>query len=207
MDQEPLEVTGPLGAGRTIASGPPAVRGRIPPPRPRRAWTGTARRVRLAASAASVLLAVACVGPLRARRPASAPTPPPAGYVAAPPQLQPEEVRSHDGMVVCGSPEAAKAGAAVLAAGGNAVDAAVVTALALGSAEPVTSGIGGQAFILIYFKDGRSVAIDGSCVVPTLANPAELQAIRNVGTCAATSRSRSRERWRRWRTRSNATAR
>ncbi|HQU34411.1 MAG TPA: gamma-glutamyltransferase, partial [Thermoanaerobaculaceae bacterium] len=80
-----------------------------------------------------------------------------------------------------GAPEAARAGAAILAAGGNAVDAAVATAFALGSAEPVTSGIGGQAFLLIYLKDGRSVAIDGSCVVPALANPAELQAIRNVG--------------------------
>jgi gamma-glutamyltranspeptidase/glutathione hydrolase len=156
MDQEPLEMTG---------------RHR----RPR------ARLATLTVRVAASLLAAACAGPLGVRR-AAIPTPPPAGYVASPEQLRPVEVRSHHGMVVCGSPEAAKAGAAVLAAGGNAVDAAVVTAFALGSAEPVTSGIGGQAFILIRFADGRTVAIDGSCVVPALADPAELQAVRNVGT-------------------------
>jgi gamma-glutamyltranspeptidase/glutathione hydrolase len=156
MDQEPLEITG---------------RHR----RPRARWATLT--VRVGAS----LLAAACTGPLGVRR-ASIPTPPPAGYLTAPPQLQPVEVTSRDGMVACGSPEAARAGAAVLAAGGNAVDAAVVTAFALGSSEPVTSGIGGQAFILIYLKDGRSVAIDGSCVVPALADPAELQAVRNVGS-------------------------
>ncbi len=159
MDQEPLEV--------------------IADDRRRRMDAG---RAALGALAVGALLATACASPLGARRAAPAPTPPPAGYVADPEQIRTVEVRSNDGMVACGSPEAARAGAAVLAAGGNAIDAAVVTAFALGSSEPVTSGIGGQASILIYLKDGRSVAIDGSCVVPALANPAELQAIRNVGT-------------------------
>ncbi len=140
-----------------------------------------ARPLALASLAAAALLAAACTAPLGARRTASTPAQPPAGYVADPPQLQTTEVRSRDGMVVCGSSEAARAGAAMLAAGGNAVDAAVATAFALGSSEPGTSGIGGQTFILIYLKDGRSVAVDGSCYVPALANPAELQAIRNVG--------------------------
>ena len=142
--------------------------------------SGEARLAALTALAAVAVLAAACAAPLGARK-AAVPTPPPAGYVTDPPQLQAVEVRSNGGMVVCGAPEAADAGAAVLAAGGNAVDAAVTAALALGSAEPVTSGIGGQAFILIRFADGRTVAVDGSCVVPALANPAELQAIRNVG--------------------------
>ncbi len=158
MDQEPLEVTWHRAPGRTGA-----------------------RPGALGALAVAALLAAACAAPLGARRAAAVPTPPPAGYVATPPQLQPTEVRSPNGMVVCGSPEAAKAGAAILAAGGNAVDAAIATAFALGSSEPVTSGIGGQVFILIYLKNGRTVAVDGSCVVPALANPAELQAIRNVG--------------------------
>ena len=137
-------------------------------------------RAALIMLAAAALLAAACAAPLGARRPTAA-TPPPPGYVADPPQLRAVEVRSNGGMVVCGAPEAAEAGAAVLAAGGNAVDAAVTTALALGSAEPVTSGIGGQAFLLVRFADGRAVAVDGSCVVPALASAAELQAIRNVG--------------------------
>ena len=137
-------------------------------------------RPALVVLAAAALLAAACAGPLGVRTP-TVPPPPSAGYVADPPQLRAVEVRSNGGMVVCGAPQAAAAGAAVLAAGGTAVDAAITTALALGSAEPVTSGIGGQAFILIRFADGRTVAIDGSCVVPALANPAELQTIRNAG--------------------------
>lgn len=139
-------------------------------------------RPALAGVAALALLMFACAAPLasRATNRGRARTQE-GGYVRFPEQLRPAEVRSHDGMVVCGSPEAAQAGAAILAAGGNAVDAAVATAFALGSSEPVTSGIGGQIFILIYLKDGRSVAVDGSCVVPMLANPAELQAVRNAG--------------------------
>ncbi|HQU34450.1 MAG TPA: hypothetical protein PLB88_09055, partial [Thermoanaerobaculaceae bacterium] len=77
-----------------------------------------ARSAALAALAAAALLAAACAAPLGARRAASISAPPPAGYVASPDQLRPAEVRSHDGMVVCGAPEAARAGAAILAAGG-----------------------------------------------------------------------------------------
>ncbi|MFP4126796.1 MAG: gamma-glutamyltransferase, partial [Alphaproteobacteria bacterium] len=47
-----------------------------------------------------------------------------------------ETVQSRGGLVVAQSQRAAEAGAEVLRAGGNAVDAAVATALALGVAEP-----------------------------------------------------------------------
>jgi gamma-glutamyltranspeptidase/glutathione hydrolase len=68
------------------------------------------------------------------------------------------EVRSDLGLVACQNWLAADAGAAVLSRGGNAVDAAVTTALTLSVVEPWLSGIGGGGFLLR--ADGASGAID-----------------------------------------------
>lgn len=102
-------------------------------------------------------------------------------YAESPYQLWPVEVASHDGMVVSGSDEASHAGALILEQGGNAVDAAVATALALGVSEPTTSGLGGETLILVYLNDGRAVAIDGSCYVPVEVRLDELKAEKNRG--------------------------
>lgn len=51
-------------------------------------------------------------------------------------------------MVVAGHPQATAAGLEVLAAGGNAYDAAVAVALALGVAEPYGSGLGGKLYLV-----------------------------------------------------------
>jgi len=64
--------------------------------------------------------------------------------------------------VIAGHPEAAAAGLAVLKAGGNAIDAAVATSLAVGVAEPYGSGLGGKLLLLYYeAKSGRTFVIDG----------------------------------------------
>ena len=78
---------------------------------------------------------------------------------ALPVTLSPVEGRG--GMVVAGHPEAAAAGLAVLRAGGNAIDAAVATSLAVGVAEPYGSGLGGKLMFLYHeARTGRTYAID-----------------------------------------------
>jgi len=117
----------------------------------------------------------------QAARPPATPTPTTkSGYVRSPEQLTPPQVVSTRGVVVSGSEDASRAGAAVLEAGGNAVDAAVAAAFALGVTEPMTSGLGSETLILIRMADGRLRAIDGSSFVPNLANPDELHRLRDA---------------------------
>lgn len=73
------------------------------------------------------------------------------------------------GMVASVHPVATDAGLAVLKSGGNAVDAAIATALTLGVVDNHNSGIGGGCFILIRTADGKLVAIDGREAAPAAA--------------------------------------
>lgn len=69
-------------------------------------------------------------------------------------------------------PLATEAGMAVLAAGGNAFDAAVAVTAALAVVEPHGSGIGGGGFWLLHReRDGRQVMIDGRERAPLAATP------------------------------------
>ncbi len=76
-----------------------------------------------------------------------------------------------NGVIAAAFPEAVAAGAAVLRAGGNAVDAACAANFVLGVCEPQGSGLGGQSMGLLHFG-GRTTAIDGSTPVPALAHAA-----------------------------------
>lgn len=73
------------------------------------------------------------------------------------------------GMVSTAFPEATQAGVDMLGAGGNAVDAAVASALALGVCEPQGSGIGGQSSGILYLN-GKVLYVDGSSRAPSLAH-------------------------------------
>ncbi len=83
------------------------------------------------------------------------------------------QVESRHGIVAAQHFEAAQAGAKVLAAGGNAMDAAVVTALVLSTVEPWLSGVGGGGFLLHAGADGRVDALDFSVRAPQGLDPAD----------------------------------
>jgi gamma-glutamyltranspeptidase/glutathione hydrolase len=73
--------------------------------------------------------------------------------------------------VVSPEPHATRAGVEMLRAGGNAVDAAVAAAFALGVTQPQSTGIGGGAFVLVRLADGRAVALDARETAPADATP------------------------------------
>ncbi|WP_343907229.1 gamma-glutamyltransferase [Nocardioides aquiterrae] len=73
----------------------------------------------------------------------------------------------YGGAVTSVDPDASRIGLRVLKAGGNAVDAAVATAAALGVTEPFSSGIGGGGYFVYYdAKSGRVRTIDGRETAP-----------------------------------------
>jgi gamma-glutamyltranspeptidase/glutathione hydrolase len=81
-------------------------------------------------------------------------------------QLETDAPQSDFGMVASATTESCKIAADILESGGNAIDAAVAAAFALGVSDPGDGGLGGATYVLIRFADGRATVIDGSAVVP-----------------------------------------
>jgi gamma-glutamyltranspeptidase/glutathione hydrolase len=91
-------------------------------------------------------------------------------------QLAKPAASGRRGMVVSQSKSAAEAGVAVLDAGGNAVDAAVATALTLAAVEPWNSGLGGIGHALVHRAgQPRAEAVDFGPTAPAALDPARFK--------------------------------
>jgi len=82
--------------------------------------------------------------------------------------------RSRGGIVAAQNRIAARAGARILAAGGNAVDAAVATGFALAACEPWNSGLGGIGYMLVYrAAEDRVYVVDFGPMSPRGIDPSD----------------------------------
>lgn len=83
-------------------------------------------------------------------------------------------IETEHGIVAAQHSQAARIGAEVLAAGGDAVDAAVATSFALGVVEPWMSGpAGGGAMMLWRAEEGRAHALNHGMRAPAALDPAD----------------------------------
>ena len=79
------------------------------------------------------------------------------------PQQTRSAVLARHGMVATSQPLAAQAGLRILQQGGNAIDAAVATAAVLNVVEPMSTGIGGDMFAIVYLARTQELAgLNGS---------------------------------------------
>ncbi|KAK8452389.1 hypothetical protein SEVIR_5G101900v4 [Setaria viridis] len=153
-----------LGATGTVSQDLP--RGR----RSSRTWTALAIAAALLALAGVLMLFLsssgrdAGAGAAAARRPKA---------VAAGARLRSRhEVESGVGAAAADDARCSEVGAAALRAGGHAVDAAVAAALCLGVVHPMSSGVGGGAFIVVRdAASGEAVAFDARETAPAAATP------------------------------------
>jgi gamma-glutamyltranspeptidase/glutathione hydrolase len=75
-------------------------------------------------------------------------------------------------MIVAPQPEAVEAGQAVLAAGGNAVEATLASAFTQGVVDPLMCGIGGLGIMQVFDPaTGQHVVLDGLSTCPSACTP------------------------------------
>jgi len=86
-------------------------------------------------------------------------------------------VTAPNAMIATSHSLAAQAGLGVMASGGNAIDAVVAATAVLGVVEPMSTGIGGDCFALIWHAESRQLyALNGSGPMGSLASIESVQA-------------------------------
>ena len=89
-----------------------------------------------------------------------------------PPRTHRPLIMGRNGAVGSNHPMATQAGLDILRAGGNAIDAAVATALALAVCEPSSSGLGGDGFYHVHTPaPGHDDVFNGTGTSPLAATP------------------------------------
>src|SRR5437868_3788830 len=81
-----------------------------------------------------------------------------------------KKIIAENGAVVSAHPLASKVGVQILKQGGNAVDAAIATQLALAVVYPAAGNIGGGGFMVMRLKNGKLIALDYREMAPLHAD-------------------------------------
>lgn len=81
-----------------------------------------------------------------------------------------KDIRVLHGAVVSAHPLASRVGAIILQQGGNAIDAAIATQLALAVVYPGAGNLGGGGFLVGHLKNGHNIAIDYRETAPAKAH-------------------------------------
>lgn len=90
----------------------------------------------------------------------------------------PSQAWGRDGMIATAQSTASAAGLAVLARGGNAVDATIAAALTLNVTYPMMCGLGGDVFALVYeAATGQVWGVNASGAAPGRATPAYFRSL------------------------------
>lgn len=98
------------------------------------------------------------------------------------------------GAIACGNPDAARAGVEIYEAGGNAIDACVAAAFAMGVVEPLDSGLGAGGFMTLHHAaSGTTTCLDFMGVAPAAARYEIFPAVDPTGDYAIKVKDRANE--------------